>query len=61
MRVKYLKDAEPYEAGDVVDIADDRVENLIESGTVEQVPAETELFVKSAQNQNQNTGSENKE
>lgn len=61
MRVKYLKDAEPYQTGDVVDVADDRVDNLIQSGTVEQVPADTELFVKSAQNQNQNSESENKE
>ena len=61
MRVKYLKDAEPYQAGDVVDVADDRVDNLIENGTVEQVPADTELSVQSTQNQNQNPGSENKE
>jgi hypothetical protein len=50
MRVKYLKDAEPYQKGDVVEVPDDRADNLIENGTVEQVSSDTEVRVQATEN-----------
>lgn len=50
MRIKYLKDAEPYQKGDVVEVPDDRADNLIENGTVEQVSSDTDLRVQATEN-----------
>lgn len=46
MRVKFLKDSEPYFEGDVVDLADDRVQYLIDNGTVEEVDRNTALYAR---------------
>lgn len=47
MRVQYLKEAEPYQVGDVVEVADDRVEYLLSEGIVKKVDGETPLTTKS--------------
>ncbi len=46
MRVQFLKDNEPYQKGDVVDIADDRVDYLLDQDIAKKVDSDTPLFVK---------------
>lgn len=43
MRIQYLKDSEPYFEGDVVDVANEVGDSLIEKGVAKEVDPRTEL------------------
>ncbi len=45
-RIEMLKDSEPYFKGDIVDVADDRVEYLEDQGIAKAVKSDVPLFSK---------------
>lgn len=45
MKVKFLKDTEPYATGDVVDFPEDRAEDLIRQGLVKEAGENAEVKI----------------
>lgn len=70
MRVEFLKNTEPYQAGDVIDVGDDRGDDLIRQGLAKRVENTTAVKVQAEEKHEEKTspqiehkaveGSENK-